>query len=80
MTGTSTADPQVEVEAPEEGAPHHGVAEPRGQEAVPRSPLFEGRFGRLFRRLPAPLHDREALIGQFVDHDITFDPISSSAG
>jgi len=102
MTGTSTTDPQVEIEAPEEGAPHHGVAEPRGQEAVPRSPLFEGRFGRLFRRLPAPLHDREALIalgkamvdragpsddndripaaytyfGQFVDHDITFDPLS----
>ncbi len=28
----------------------------------PRSPLFEGRFGRMFRSLPAPRHDREALI------------------
>jgi hypothetical protein len=86
----------------EEGATFHGVDEPRGQEAVPRSPLFEGRFGRLFRRLPAPRLPREALIalgkamadragpsddnekipaaytyfGQFVDHDITFDPLS----
>jgi hypothetical protein len=88
--------------AVEEGETHHGVAEPRGQDAVPRSPLFEGRFGRLFRRLPAPRPPREALIalgkamadrsgpsadnekipagytyfGQFVDHDITFDPLS----
>ncbi len=84
------------------GAPHHGVAEPAGQDAVPRSPLFEGRFGRLFRTLPAPRHERAALValgramadragpsgdnpdlpaaytylGQFVDHDITFDPVS----
>jgi hypothetical protein len=82
----------------------HGGITPRGLEAVPRSPLFEGRFGRMFRALPAPLHDRDALIalgeampeerdagaaadnpaipsaytyfGQFVDHDITFDPVS----
>jgi hypothetical protein len=85
-----------------DGAPHHGALEPRGQEAVPRSPLFEGRFGRLFRSLGAPRHERAALIalgkamadnagesadnpripaaytylGQFVDHDITFDPLS----
>jgi heme peroxidase len=84
------------------GEPHHGVAEPAGQDAVPRSRLFEGRFGRLFRALPAPFHDRAALValgraladqagsgrdnpkipagytylGQFVDHDITFDPLS----
>jgi hypothetical protein len=74
---------------------------PRGLHAVPRSPFYEGRFGRLFRRLP-PLNeppneafedladtmfggatgDNEAIpsgytyFGQFVDHDITFDPTS----
>jgi len=87
---------------PDDGEGHHGTLIPRGQDAVPRSALFEGRFGRLFRSLPAPRHDREALIalgkamadreapsadnpkipsaytyfGQFVDHDITFDPLS----
>lgn len=97
----------VEHQAPsfdavEEEASHHGTLTPRGQDAVPRSPLFEGRFGRMFRALPAPRHDRDALIalgkamaerdaasgdnpkipagytyfGQFVDHDITFDPLS----
>lgn len=94
----------------------HGSA-PRGGGSVPLSPLFEGRFGRLFRRLPAlvgptnpdelqallePLASQmtepgspggwggapenldNALIpagwtyfGQFVDHDVTFDPTSS---
>jgi len=83
----------------------HGKNEPRGIKRVPRSPLFEGRFGRLFRHLdPAPdlkpkqLKDlagqmREpkgsgakldnpqipaayTYFGQFVDHDITFDPVS----
>lgn len=82
----------------------HGGITPRGLDAVPKSALFEGRFGRMFRTLPAPLHDRDALIalgnampeergtgavadnpaipsaytyfGQFVDHDITFDPVS----
>jgi hypothetical protein len=82
----------------------HGKNEPRGLKRVPRSPLFEGRFGRLFRHLdPAPdlspkqLKDlaesmREpkgggkldnpeipaayTYFGQFVDHDITFDPVS----
>jgi hypothetical protein len=86
------------------GVTTHGGITPRGLDAVPKSPLFEGRFGRMFRALPAPLHDREALIalgnampeetnagtaadnpaipsaytyfGQFVDHDITFDPVS----
>ena len=102
-------DEHVVVEEREErretlaaGATHHGVAEPAGQEGVPRSPLFEGRFGRLFRALPAPHHERAALValgralaeragpsrdnakiaaaytylGQFVDHDTTFDPLS----
>jgi hypothetical protein len=83
----------------------HGKNEPRGIKRVPRSPLLEGRFGRLFRRLkPAPeLKDKElkalaeqmkepkggggkldnpkipaayTYFGQFVDHDITFDPVS----
>lgn len=83
----------------------HGKNEPRGIKRVPRSPLFEGRFGRLFRHLdPAPdLSDKQlkdlaesmrepkgsgakldnpkipagyTYFGQFVDHDITFDPVS----
>jgi hypothetical protein len=103
----------------------------RGADFGPRSPLFEGRFGRLFRNLPpaqwpeealrelagdglkegrmvsdperdetnpslpfAPrednqqsrLHDDEensvidagyTYLGQFIDHDLTFDPASS---
>src|SRR2546422_2972025 len=87
--------------------PFHG-AEPRGLMAVLRSPLFEGRFGRMFRNLPPFLPSNEALdalarqmveaepqpgqddttagnphnppgftyFGQFVDHDLTFDPTS----
>jgi hypothetical protein len=83
----------------------HGKNEPRGIRRVARSSLHEGRFGRLFRRLPpAPaLSDKElrdlaesmrekkgakqldnpkipagyTYFGQFVDHDITFDPVSS---
>src|SRR5207249_9025134 len=38
--------------------PFHGHAI-RGQEAVLRSPLFEGRFGRIFRNLP-PFLDRKS--------------------
>jgi hypothetical protein len=88
----------------EEGVTHHGGAAARGLMAVPKSRLFEGRFGRMFRNLPIPRPPREALIalgeampeerrpratadntkipaaytylGQFVDHDITFDPAS----
>jgi hypothetical protein len=93
----------------------HG-AEPRGLRTEPFSPAFEGRFGRLFRRLPpAPTYTDQQLtelaesmredsagnsgswhqpnaqpeggdnpsipagytyFGQFIDHDITFDPVS----
>src|SRR4051794_39076139 len=81
--------------------PRHGALEPRGVERVPRSQLYTGRFGRMFRRLP-PFEpgdaDLKALadamtanaalltpsrvpagytyLGQFIDHDITFDPNS----
>lgn len=90
----------------------HGTP-PRGLNAT-RSPLFEGRFGRMFRNLPpgefganeaANLNNLHALgeamsadhedpsdgiddeesgvptlytyFGQFIDHDLTFDPVSS---
>jgi hypothetical protein len=91
----------------------------RGLEGTTRSPLFEGRFGRMFRALPpatfteddvkklaphmvakaedAPAPETEAddeentggrpgaptisagytYLGQFIDHDLTFDPASS---
>jgi hypothetical protein len=82
---------------------HHGGAPIRGQDAVPQSTLFEGRFGRMFRALhplnpsaesiqslvehmrdaiDAPSHDNPRIpagytyLGQFIDHDITFDPMS----
>ncbi len=106
----------------------HGTGT-RGITAVPTSPFFEGRFGRMFRRLPVFAVDADRLrdladrmqegqdrqptpgegepmppswggdplvpharvldgdndtiasgytyLGQFVDHDITFDPVSS---
>ena len=97
--------------------PHGGV---RGAEFPPRSSLFEGRFGRMFRTLPAARFSVGALqalakignmtaehedqptsedeidneentgtrdnpgiaagytyLGQFIDHDLTFDPASS---
>lgn len=83
----------------------HGKNVPRGIKRVTRSPLNEGRFGRLFRRLPpapalsdkelkdlaetmresakeAPKRDNPKIpagytyFGQFVDHDLTFDPVS----
>ena len=89
--------------------PHGGV---RGDQQAPGSALFEGRFGRMFRRL-APANHSEAdlttlataitakaedkptpeteiddeenqgidagytYLGQFIDHDLTFDPNSS---
>jgi hypothetical protein len=90
-------------------AHHHGKV--RGADLGPRSPLFEGRFGRMFRSLPpaefspadlralakemikpephpTPADDLDAeensgitagytYLGQFIDHDLTFDPASS---
>jgi hypothetical protein len=84
----------------------------RGLESATRSDQFEGRFGRLFRSLPAAEFDEAILtklgaamiapdegaptpetevddeenpgisagytyLGQFIDHDLTFDPASS---
>ncbi len=90
----------------------HGLM--RGLDSTPSSSQFEGRFGRMFRTLPAakffpedldalgeemvadaedeptsengPEQDDEesrninagfTYLGQFIDHDLTFDPISS---
>ena len=99
-------------------SPHGGGI--RGADNDLRSPVFEGRFGRMFRELPPAVHTDQALIklgeamtaapeldakgrpaaalettdhlqddeenagisagytyfGQFIDHDITFDPAS----
>ena len=101
--------------------PHGGGI--RGADVRRQSSLFEGRFGRMFRELPAATHQKPALIklgqemtadaegakdkppkpkaaletvdhiqddeenpgidagytylGQFIDHDISFDPMSS---
>ena len=86
----------------------------RGLDSTQKSPLFQGRFGRMFRSLPAAKfgkndaeseknldllgtamtagfdapHDGKddeesgipalyTYFGQFIDHDITFDPMSS---
>jgi len=83
---------------------HHGGSRPRGLDNLPRSASFDGRYGRMFRELPAFAPSDSALkaladsmadapagaagdnpdlpsgytyLGQFVDHDITFDPVSS---
>src|SRR5450631_488785 len=88
---------------------HGGV---RGGDLVAGSPLFQGRFGRMFRTLPAAEFEKSDLdaladkmtaatedaptpetevddeenqgiaagytyLGQFIDHDLTFDPNSS---
>src|SRR4051812_12945384 len=87
---------------------------PRGLVSTKSSPLFQGRFGRMFRSLPAAtfgkceeanlknladlatnmVNDFDApkdgkddeesgipalytYLGQFIDHDLTFDPASS---
>src|SRR5579883_1358985 len=92
---------------------HHGKPL-RGLMSTPSSQLFQGRFGRMFRSLPAARYgatekqSRDALMalgaamvssfdapkdgfdaeesgipalytyfGQFVDHDLTFDPVST---
>jgi hypothetical protein len=97
--GHSVSD---QIAAAAETGSSHG-AELRGLTAVPQSPLFEGRFGRMFRGLPALDPGIDAInalvtlmedpgeaassdnqkipagytyVGQFVDHDITFDPMS----
>lgn len=75
----------------------------RGIEMVPHGPFYEGRFGRMFGKIPTFQQDEKELrflggamvengegdldnpdipsgytyVGQFVDHDITFDPSSS---
>ncbi|MBZ5594813.1 MAG: heme peroxidase [Acidobacteriia bacterium] len=89
---------------------HHGAV--RGADLNRRSSSFEGRFGRMFRTLPAAEFDEKILLklgqamtsapddkptpetevddeentgisagytylGQFIDHDLTFDPASS---
>ncbi len=89
----------------------HG-GQPRGSDFSPSSTLFQGRFGRMFRTLPAAEFDEDDLkelakkmtagpedrptpetqdddeenqgisagytyLGQFIDHDLTFDPASS---
>jgi hypothetical protein len=89
---------------------HHG--EVRGLNLSRRSSQFEGRFGRMFRTLPAARFTEDMLkdlaramtaeaeadftpeeevddeentgisagytyLGQFIDHDLTFDPVSS---
>jgi len=40
------------------GHSHGGV---RGEEQTPSSPMFEGRFGRMFRRLPPAIFSEQAL-------------------
>src|SRR4051794_26139311 len=91
--------------------PQHHLTAPRGAELAPRSIFLEGRFGRMFRNLPAfapeddvltelaeqmleppdpgdeggeedvgldgPIPAGYTYLGQFIDHDITFDPVSS---
>ena len=104
------AGPAIRTAA--EGARLHGELPVRGSKRVSRSSIHEGRFGRMFRRLPAmaPLSNDELLtlseqmreptapsgwdgsvqnfdnpeipsgytyFGQFIDHDITFDPTST---
>lgn len=85
---------------------------PRGADTTVSSPLYQGRYGRLFRRVPVRLPSPDSLteaarlmvepdgaatsgewhasensegpipagytyLGQFIDHDVTFDPVSS---
>jgi hypothetical protein len=105
----------ADIKLSNQAAPHsspsppqrfHGVLPIRGLEDVPRSALYEGRFGRMFRHLPPFAPDDADLLalgalmietqaqaddpnldnpdipagftylGQFIDHDITFDPNS----
>ena len=105
MTGPATATAPIRT-----AAGRHGQL--RGLESASRSDQFDGRFGRLFRSLPAAEFDADILaalaklmiadfeatptpetevddeentgisagytyLGQFIDHDLTFDPASS---
>ncbi len=105
------AYPAVMTTSTRPASRRHGT-ELRGLMGVPSSPLFEGRFGRMFRGLPVFAHDEAHLLalgnamiseaeeevtpegevdeeettkpipagytylGQFIDHDLTFDPVS----
>src|ERR1035441_1435703 len=119
-TGGTMSNPVINTKKRQPAAHGGGV---RGDTSVPRSASFEGRFGRLFRSLPAAEWPKPALmdlgkkmtsdpevdeknpklpsaspetnkriqddeenagisagytyLGQFIDHDITFDPASS---
>ncbi len=62
----------------------HGTLPSRGLDETPASSHSSGRFGRMFRHLPVSSSKDELRLpagytyfGQFVDHDITFDPVSS---
>ena len=103
-TETSSEAPTEARTGAHEPFDHHGGGCPRGIDAVPRSVSYAGRYGRMFRSLPALASTNAALaaladsmgeappgtagdnpdipsgytyLGQFVDHDITFDPVSS---
>ena len=112
----NTSAPADEIVGrPSRSTGRHG--EVRGLGLVRRSSQFEGRFGRMFRTLPAAKFDEDMLrdlaramsapadvptsedeiddeenvgtatdpgisagytyLGQFIDHDLTFDPASS---
>jgi len=116
---TKSSSAAVDMNAPTAPAllttrptPRRHSTEVRGLMGVPSSPLFTGRFGRMFRSLPvfgqdeqhlralgdAMIHEAEAqptpegqvddeettkpipagftYFGQFIDHDLTFDPVS----
>jgi hypothetical protein len=105
------AYPAVMTTATRPASRRHST-ELRGLMGVPSSPLFEGRFGRMFRGLPVfgqdeghlldlgdamiseledpptpegevdeeettkPIPAGYTYLGQFIDHDLTFDPVS----
>lgn len=116
-TPPAAAKPALDLHSAAEAAKSHSAfrfhgSRPRGADFPPRSSLFEGRYGRMFRTLPpaefdeADLRDLAAAmladpenpptpetkpddeenqgisagytyLGQFIDHDLTFDPSSS---
>ncbi|GAA1778101.1 heme peroxidase family protein [Streptomonospora arabica] len=76
-TAATSAQPEPDTDSgaePRRSAPRsarsgHGLA-PRGLGHVPESPMFEGRFGRMFRRLPAlrlTEDEIKALAGRMVE-------------